>query len=251
MPTDKPANADHPKQAKRFVFPRWVNYLLPVIVLSAVGGGMYMPVLVGLGLSAETLNVGYQPEQPVPYSHKLHVGELGMDCRYCHTTVDDAATAAIPSTEVCINCHNPTDGQAGVRKTSEKLQPVFESYRTGKPVEWIRVHDSPDYVYFNHAAHVNKGVSCVSCHGRVDKMEVVYQAEPMSMSWCLDCHREPEKFLRPKDEVTNLAWSPLDHPWGKGAETEEEAQLAVGKKLKEKYNIHDQVYMTSCSTCHR
>ena len=164
---------------KKFVFPRWVNYLLPLIVVSAVGGGAFAPVVVGLGFSANTLNVGYAPEQPIPYSHALHVGELGLDCRYCHTTVDDASFAAIPPTETCMNCH------ATVKTDSARLAPLYESYETGKPIEWVKVHDLPDYVYFNHSAHVNKGVSCVSCHGRVDKMEVVYQAQPLSMAWCL------------------------------------------------------------------
>ena len=244
---------DASSSSRFLVFPKWVNYLLPLLVLGAVGGGLYVPVLVGLGLSAETLNVGYMPEQPVPYSHKVHVGELGMDCRYCHTTVDKAAHAAIPHTDVCINCHNPGSG-SGIRKNSEKLQPIFESYNTGEPVEWIRVHDVPDYVYFNHSAHVNKGVSCVECHGRVDKMEEVYQAEPMSMAWCLDCHREPEKNLRPKDiSVTNLGWDPRDHRLAEAGDTRKEAQSRIAEhlNLKEQYNIHDQTYMTSCSTCHR
>lgn len=238
MPTDA--------SPKRFVFPRWANYLLPLLVVGAIGGGAYVPVLVGLGASPQTLDVGYAPVQPVPYSHALHVGELGMDCRYCHNTVEDAAFAAIPPTQTCINCHNPGEG-AGVKKTSPNLQAVHESYTTGEPIAWKQVHDLPDYVYFDHAAHVNKGVSCVSCHGRVDKMEVVYQAEPLSMAWCLDCHREPAKHLRPVDEVTNLAWVPPTQP----GETVEQAQLRIGTELAKRYDIHDQAYMTSCSTCHR
>lgn len=231
---------------KRFVFPRWTNYLLPLLVIGAVGGAAYTPVLVTYGLSARTLNQNYAPKQPVPYSHALHVGELGIDCRYCHTTVDKAAFAAIPPTETCINCHNPGDGN-GIRKNSTKLKPVYESYVTGKPIEWVKVHQLPDYAYFNHEAHVTKGVSCVSCHDRVDKMEVVYTAAPMSMSWCLDCHREPEKHLRPLDKVYDLAWKPTPME----GETIEQAQLRVGRQLKEQYGIHNVAYMTSCSTCHR
>lgn len=231
----------------RFVFPRWANYLLPLAVVGAIASGMYLPVLVGLGASADTLNVGYAPDQPVPYSHALHVGELGMDCRYCHNTVEDAAFAAIPPTQTCINCHNPATTGAGVRKNSPKLKELHESYNTGKSVKWKKVHDLPDYAYFNHSAHINKGVSCVSCHGRVDKMEVVYQAKSLSMAWCLECHREPEKFLRPVDQVTNLSWEPEVQP----GETKADAQLRIGLDLKQKYNIHDQAYMTSCSTCHR
>jgi hypothetical protein len=237
---------------QKFVFPRWVNYILPVLILSAVGGGLYVPVLWTFGASADTLNVGYQPDQPVPYSHELHAGQLGIDCRYCHTTVDEASFAAIPSTDVCINCHNPEVG-LGVRKGSEKLQPVFESYETGESVEWTKVHDLADYVYFNHSAHVNRGVSCKSCHGRVDKMgeEGVYQAENLSMGWCLDCHREPEKHLRPVDEVTNLAWQASESKWAKRGDTEAEAQLRVGQHMKDKLNIRGEAYMTACSTCHR
>lgn len=232
---------------KRFVFPRWANYLLPVLVLGGAGGAMYLPVLVGLGASAQTLNVGYAPDQPVPYSHALHVGELGIDCRYCHTTVEEASFASLPPTQTCINCHNPTANVSGVKKSSSKLAPVHESYATGEPIPWVKVHDLPDYVYFDHSAHVNKGVSCLTCHGQVDKMEVVHQAKPMSMAWCLECHRAPEKFVRPRSEVTNLAWEP---PTLAG-ETAEEAQLRIGKQLVKDYDIHDVNYMVSCSTCHR
>lgn len=253
--------------SSRFVFPRWVNYLLPLIVLGAVGGGLYLPVLVGFGLSAETLSTGYAPEQPVPFSHAMHVGELGMDCRYCHTTVEEADFAAIPPTQVCINCHAPGTEASGVKKDSDALDPVHESYETGEPIEWAKVHDLPDYAYFNHSAHVNRGVSCVSCHGRVDTMEVVSRAEPLSMAWCLDCHREPEKHLRPAEHVTDLDWDPREHllahadeyeahlDEGQGERLEEmdraEAQLVIGEAVKQEYSIHDTTYMVSCSTCHR
>ena len=225
----------------KFVFPKWANYLLPLIVLAAVVGGAYVPAVVGYGLSANTLNVGYAPVQPVPYSHAMHVGQLGLDCRYCHTTVEDASFAAIPPTETCMNCHH------AILKDSERLKPVFKSYETGEPVKWVKVHDLPDYVYFNHSAHVNKGVSCVSCHGRIDKMDVVRQEKPLSMGWCLDCHRAPEKNLRPLDKVTDLAWQPEKQ----AGETLEDAQLRVGTFMKDKLQIHDEAYMTSCSTCHR
>lgn len=261
-------------ESSRFAFPRWVNYVLPLLVLGAAGGGMYVPVVIGFGFSADTLNVGYAPEQPVPFSHAMHVGELGMDCRYCHTTVDQTDFAAIPATEVCISCHNPAEG-AGVKKQSEALQPVHESYLgneeegipAGMPIEWVKVHDVADYVYFNHSAHVNRGVSCVDCHDRVDTMDVVYRAESLSMSWCLECHREPEKHLRPVEEVTNLAWDPREHLMANVGDYEahltadqrervaemsrEEAQLVIGEAVKKQYNIHDNLYMVSCSTCHR
>lgn len=237
------------RQQSNFTFPRWTNYLLPVLVIGVLGAGAYLPTVAYFGLNPDTLDVGYQPEQPVKYSHALHVGQLGLDCRYCHNTVDEAGFAAIPPTQTCINCHNPTPGVAGVKKTSPLLIPVHESYASGKPIEWVKVHDLPDYVYFNHAAHVNNGVGCVSCHGRVDKMgaEGVHQTEPLSMAWCLDCHRAPEQHLRPKDQVTNLAWVPPTQP----GQSVAEAQRQLGLQLKEQYNIHDEHYMQACSTCHR
>jgi hypothetical protein len=175
-------------------------------------------------------DVGYEPIQPVPYSHALHVGQLGTDCRYCHTGVEETAKALIPPSQTCMNCHK------SVRANSEKLIPVFESYSTGMPVEWIRVHDLPDYVYFNHSAHVRRGVGCVSCHGRIDTMEVVSQQEPLSMGWCLDCHRNPERHLRPTEYVFQLDWVP------------EEDQLALGVRLRETHDINPP---QDCNTCHR
>jgi menaquinone reductase, multiheme cytochrome c subunit len=218
----------------RFVFPRWANYALPGIVLLALGGAFYTPVLVGYGFSPKTTAVGYAPKQPIEYSHALHVGKLGMDCRYCHTTVDQAAFAALPSTQVCMNCHD------SVRADSDKLLALRQSWTRGTPIEWVKVHNLPGYAYFNHAAHVNKGVGCVSCHGRVDQMEVVRQVQPLSMAWCLECHREPEKHLRPLDQITQMGWQA---PGGD--------QLRLGKELKVQFGLRDSAYMTSCSTCHR
>ncbi|MCS7032724.1 MAG: cytochrome c family protein [Phycisphaerae bacterium] len=226
---------------KRFLFPRWANYALPALIVMVLGGALYVPTVVTFGFSTYTTDVGYAPIQPIPYSHALHAGELGIDCRYCHSTVEKAGFAAIPSTQVCMNCHT------NIRSTSEKLKPLMESWQTGKPIEWVKVHDLPDYAYFNHSAHVNAGVGCVSCHGRVDTMEVVYQAERLSMSWCIDCHRNPEKHLRPRDQVTNMKYQPEIRE----GETLEAAQLRVGRELKEKYRIHDEQYMIACSTCHR
>lgn len=263
------------EQTDQFVFPKWANYLLPLLVLSVLGGAAVVPPLVIYGGSAETLNVGYQPDQPVPYSHATHVGKLGMDCRTCHNTVEDAAFAAIPPTQTCVSCHAPgTDPQGlptsmpGAHQNSINLKPVWESYFTGESIPWVKVHDIADYAYFNHAAHVNKGVGCVSCHGRVDKMggantqdpiAGVYQVQNLSMGWCLECHREPEKYLRPLDKITTMDWSPLDNDRVKQAiaagEIEEDdergAQRWLGTKLKEEYEINNPAYMQSCSTCHR
>lgn len=232
---------------KRFIFPRWANYALPAIVIGVVGGALYVPVAIALGFSPKTTAVGYSPEQPVPYSHALHAGKLGIDCRYCHSTVEKAAFAAIPASQVCMNCHTT------IRNDSPRLEPVRESFKTGKPVEWVKIHDLPDYVFFNHSAHVNHGVGCVSCHGRIDQMDVVQQVAPLSMGWCLDCHREPERNLRPRDQITNMGWKPTDHPdvKAKNMTDEVEAQKWLGAKLKADYRIHDQNYMQSCYTCHR
>lgn len=231
-----------------FVFPRWANFLLPVIIIMVLGGALYVPTLAGIALHPETLNVGYMPQQPVPYSHALHVGQLGMDCRYCHTTVDKAAFAAIPPTQTCMNCHH------AIASTNVNTRKLRDSWVSGDPIEWVKVHDLPGWAYFNHSAHVNKGVGCFSCHGRIDQMEVVYQAEPLNMAWCLECHRSPEKFLRPKDQVTNmtyhLARGPNDLEVREG-ETIEEAQIRVGQKLMREYRIRDERYLDSCSTCHR
>ena len=161
----------------RFLFPRWSNLLLPAIILAGATIPIYAIFFVAYGFSPKTLEVGYQPQQPVPFSHALHAGELGMDCRYCHTSVEKAAHASVPPTQTCMNCHTQ------IRPESPKLTKVKESYTTGLPVEWTRIHKLPDFAYFDHSAHVNRGIGCVSCHGRIDKMEVVYQKSPLSMGW--------------------------------------------------------------------
>lgn len=214
----------------RYVFPPWTNRIRSVGVLLLVLGILYNTFLIGYAGSPKTTDVGYAPIQPVPFQHSLHAGELGLDCRYCHSTVERAAFAAIPTTEVCMNCHSM------VRTTSPRLALVRESYATGLPMQWIKVHDLPEFVYFDHSAHVRRGVGCVSCHGRVDKMDVVQQAEPLSMSWCLDCHRFPERNLRPPEMATKMTWVPAEDP------------RALGKRLRETNQINPP---TDCSTCHR
>lgn len=221
----------------KYLFPRWANYLVPVGVILAIGVLTYIPVLLRFGLSPWTRDVGYQPVQPIPFSHKVHAGDLQIDCRYCHSTVEKTAFAAIPSTQVCMNCH------ASVRAESESLVDMRNSYTEGTPIHWIKIHDLPDFVYFNHSAHVNKGVACVTCHGRIDQMEQVYQSEPISMGWCLSCHREPEQYLRPRDQVTKMEWDAL-MATGK---TQEE----LGAELKSSYHIQSRETMTSCTVCHR
>jgi hypothetical protein len=233
----------------RFMFPRWANYALPVLIVMVLGGALYVPTVVTFGFSPQATDVGYAPVQPIPYSHALHVGQLGLDCRYCHSTVESAGFAAIPATQTCMNCHTgiKNDGLGIDQSKFPNIARLKESWDTGKPVQWVKVHDLPDYAYFNHSAHINSGIGCVSCHGRIDTMEVVKQDQRLSMSWCIECHREPEKHLRPRDQVTNMHYQPAQMD----GETPEAAQLRIGKELKSKYHIRDQQYMTSCSTCHR
>lgn len=228
------------------VLPRWTNKLRVLVLVAALLAPLYLTLLVAYGASTQTTDVGYAPVQPVPFSHLLHAGELGIDCRYCHTTVETAAHAAVPPTLTCINCHAQ---QHGVLQESAKLALLREAFYgseqrpAGLPIPWVRVHDLPDYAYFDHSAHVTRGVGCVECHGRVDRMEVVYQAKPLSMSWCLDCHRNPGPRLRDLDQVsaTDMTWTPPS-----GAAGEELARL-----LLRKYNIRSPQYLQSCSTCHR
>jgi hypothetical protein len=213
----------------RFHFPEWTETLKKRLRLLVLGGPVYLIVLIGYGVDPEAIRIGYQPDQPVPYSHALHVGELGMDCRYCHNTVEQSSHAAVPPATTCMNCHK------SIWPESPRLEPVRQSQATGEPLAWTRVHDLPDYVYFNHSAHVTRGVGCESCHGRVDFMEKVYQAKPLTMMWCLDCHRNPDPHLRPPDKVTVM-----------GYEAKNQAELA--KQLRQQYNIQPP---TDCSTCHR
>src|SRR5690606_3885340 len=147
-------------------------------------------------------DAGYRPEQPVPFSHKLHAGEMGLDCRYCHNTVERSAHAAVPPTQTCMNCHSQ------VATESPALEPIRHSYEHGEPVEWVRVHQLPDYAFFDHRPHLAAGVGCVSCHGRIDQMTVVEMAKPLSMGWCLECHRDYEPNLRPLDRITDLSYHP-------------------------------------------
>lgn len=223
-----------------FRFPTWINQLLPLGVGVLTVGLLYLVAVWAYGTAPSTVNVGYMPRQPVPFSHKLHAGELKMDCRYCHNTVDDAAHAAVPPTATCVNCHsaaNP-DGSvslSAIHTKSPQLLEVRRSQASGDPIEWERIHDLPDYAHFNHSVHVNRGVGCASCHGRVDQMEEVYQAKTLSMSWCLECHRNPEKYVRPLDRITDMAWQAED-------------QAALGSELCEQNHIKPS---TNCSTCHR
>ena len=189
-----------------------------------------MAVLAGYLALPRNTDVGYSPLQPVPYSHKLHAGNLGMDCRYCHFTVERSAYAAVPPTEVCMNCHTR------VKPQSPLLERVRESYASGRPVEWTKVHRLADFVYFNHLAHVSAGVSCVACHGRVDQMIEVRQVHELTMAWCLACHRDPAPNIRPAGLVTQLDWQPDRDP------------AAIGREIIQARRIAPPL---NCSGCHR
>lgn len=171
--------------------------------------------------------------QPVPFSHEHHVGVLGIDCRYCHTSVEHSSFAGMPPTKTCMNCHSQ------IWVGSEMLDPVRESYRTNKPLQWRRVYNLPGFVYFDHSIHVQKGVGCSSCHGRIDEMPFTHQVPSLLMEWCLDCHRAPENHLRPREEVFNMKW---EQPAN---------QLELGRQLIKEYGIRDSSFLTSCSVCHR
>jgi hypothetical protein len=199
----------------------------------------YAILIVAYGFSPRTLEVGFMPHQPVPYSHDLHAGQLGIDCRYCHNTVETSDFASIPPTQTCMNCHTQ------IMKDSPKIKPLLESYTTGKPVLWERVHELPDYVYFSHAAHVTRGVSCVECHGRVDRMPEVYQHEMLSMGWCLDCHREPNAKLGDPKNVVDLGWA-FEHDLAAQSRFTNEAEYRQHWRTFNNLNPSQ-----DCSTCHR
>ncbi|HEV2693568.1 MAG TPA: cytochrome c3 family protein [Verrucomicrobiae bacterium] len=170
-------------------------------------------------------------DQPVPFSHKHHVYGLGIDCRFCHTSVEKSAFAGVPTTETCMTCHSQ------IWKDAPILAPVRQSLATGVPLRWNRVYDTPDFVFFNHGIHVSKGIGCATCHGQLDQMPLTWKSHNLYMKWCLECHRAPEKFIRPRSEIFNLNWQAED-------------QLVLGKKLVAEYEVHTN-QLTDCSMCHR
>lgn len=178
-------------------------------------------------------NVDVSIEQPVQFSHEHHVGGLGIDCRYCHAGVEVSAFADIPPTHTCMTCHSQ------IWADSPQLAPVRESFSTGMPIEWTRVHDLADFTYFNHQIHVNKGVGCETCHGRVDQMPLMRKENTLYMEWCLECHRAPERFIRPREEVFTMGYQPPEN------------QLTLGRRLVQEYNIAPTDQLDDCSVCHR
>jgi hypothetical protein len=203
------------------------------MVVAVVLAGVAFYAYTQIARSSYLTNQGMERPQPVQFSHKHHVGDDGIDCRYCHTSVETAASAGIPPTQTCMNCHNQ------LYSDQDYLEPIRASYRDNKPIEWERVHDLPGYAYFNHSIHVAKGVGCSTCHGEIDNMPAVYQEKTLQMEWCLSCHRQPENFIRPKSEIYNMKWKDSNL-------TAEERN-----KLKVDYKIRSRQLLTSCSTCHR
>jgi hypothetical protein len=199
------------------------------LLLATIGGVVNVIIIRSSYLTQTQVAI----EQPIQFSHKHHVGGLGLDCRYCHTSVEDAAFAGIPPTRTCMNCHSQ------IWVTSPMLEPVRTSFETGKPLVWKRVHNLADFAYFNHSIHVNKGVGCSTCHGRVDEMPLMWKENTLQMEWCLSCHRNPEKILRPKEDIFKMDWEPPAD------------QEVKGRELAKQYNIQGKELLTSCSTCHR
>jgi hypothetical protein len=219
------------------IFPKWTNSLPLVLgVVAALAGAAVVPP-VAVYLTPKYTRAGYQPVQPVPFSHKLHAGQLGMDCRYCHNGVEKSWFANLPGASTCMNCHSI------VLKDDPRLQIVRDSAANNTPIPWVQVHKVPDYVYFNHSVHVTRGVSCVECHGRIDEMDEVRHEKSLSMSFCLDCHRNPAASIRPPDKVTKLDWQRSTN-----AAEASRLQDVNGKKFVHDWKVES---LTSCSACHR
>ena len=238
----------------RFIFPEWTETLKKRVSLLVLGAPIYLVALVAYGVTPEAIRIGYQPDQPVPYSHALHAGELGMDCRYCHSTVERAGRAAVPPAATCMNCHSQ------VRKDADSLMPIRQAFAENEPIRWTRVHDLPDYVFFNHMAHVNASIGCETCHGRIDQMVKVYQAKALTMEWCVNCHKDPTPYLRDPENVTKMGYD--DPKPSGGAEllswnNTPHRKPGEGERIAKANQIFQANDPTTprapinCSTCHR
>ncbi|MBK6796914.1 MAG: cytochrome c3 family protein [Acidobacteria bacterium] len=228
------------------LFHRSTNTLARLsIVLGILLAGGVLLILLQANRTPYVTQAFVPREQPVQFSHKHHVGDDGIDCRYCHTSVESTATAGMPSTKTCMNCHSQ------LFSNSQYLEIVRESWRSGKPIKWTKVHDLPDFVYFNHSIHVNKGVGCSTCHGRVDLMPLMWNVNTLQMEWCLECHRNPEKFIRPKSKITEMEWPPSDKDKDSKNYPNGWNQAVDGPRLVKEYNVQPVNVLTSCSTCHR
>jgi hypothetical protein len=222
--------------------------------LSIVGVLLAVPAISVAGFAYNMsygINLRVPLDQPVPFSHKHHVGDDGIDCRYCHTSVDKAAFAGLPTTATCMTCHSQ------IWTDSPLLEPVRESFRTGRPIQWARVHDLPDFAYFNHSIHIKKGVGCVSCHGQVDEMPLTWKENTLSMAWCVECHRNPEKFIRPQEYVYDMTWKPTPEQKAqivqspdRNGEDPPGTEARMVKVGTNSYHLLSEFQMTNCSTCH-
>lgn len=221
------------------IFPKWTNHLPRNLIIGAVLVGTGVVLGSTYYFTPKYSRVGYMPHQPIQFSHNIHAGQLGIDCRYCHNGVEKSWYSNIPATSTCMNCHKQ------VLKDDARLAPVRESAANGTPIPWVQIHKLPDYVYFNHSVHVNRGVSCVECHGRIDKMDEVYHAQPFSMTFCLECHRDPQAKVRPLDKITDLGWNPAksDRPGDVAQE-----RRKIGTELVDHWKVQS---LQNCSTCHR
>lgn len=219
------------------IFPKWTNRLPLYIIVGVVVLGCAVTAGVWYYFTPKYTRVGYQPIQPVPFPHSVHVSQVGMDCRYCHYGVEKSWFSNIPPAATCMNCHNQ------ILPNDPRLALVRESFTTGKPIPWVQIHKLPEYVYFNHSAHVNRGVSCVECHGQINHMDEVRHEKPLSMSFCLQCHRDPAKRLRPPDKITDLDWK-----WSEDPHEAARLQKEFGEKAVRDWNVHASQY---CSSCHR
>ncbi|MCU0787253.1 MAG: cytochrome c family protein [Verrucomicrobia bacterium] len=219
------------------IFPKWTNRLPLMIIVGLVLVGTAVTAGVWYYFTPKYTYVGYQPVQPVAFSHAIHVDQLGMDCRYCHSGVEKSWFSNIPAAGTCMNCHSQ------VLKDDPRLALVRDSAATGRAIPWVQIHRTPEYVYFNHSVHVTRGISCVSCHGQVNQMDEVYRAKPLSMSFCLECHRNPAAFIRPVDKVTDLNWKWSDDPLQNA-----EMQKANGEKFVHDWKVES---LQNCSACHR
>ena len=203
-----------------------VSIILALAVVAGGGGALFQLI----ANSSYATRQGDAREQPIPFSHAHHVGSMGIDCRYCHTSVENSDFSVVPPTKTCMNCHSQ------IWIDSPTLEPVRESFRTNSSIRWTKVYDLPDYVYFNHSIHVKKGVGCETCHGRIDTQALTWQQPSLQMRWCLDCHRDPARYLRPRDQITTMGYEP------------KEDQEAIGARLMKEYNVQK---LETCWTCHR
>lgn len=212
------------------IFPKWSNTFAKAVPIILLLKAIAVVFIVWYWCSPKHLDVGYQPEQPIPFSHKLHASNLGIDCMYCHNLAEKSPHAGVPPTSTCMNCHAQQNSKNPIRVAG-----IFRSMNEGIPIPWKRIHKIPDYAYFDHSAHISAGIGCISCHGRVDQMQVIRQEEPLSMGWCLNCHRDPEKHLRPPSEVTNMTYH----------------QSETFKKMAKEKAKNLNAPVENCSGCHR